>query len=141
MNLDLDTIFKKKPDNAVSKSELFTRKLYQSCGNIVDMTGVDPHVNTSESVLRVIYMWLYDTEKITLNTPFTVVCNLINSVAINFFTLDMSRCTKETVVLYNDIRKKQLNGLDRHREAVLSDFRVVFDLTCAGELQGEDFDY
>ena len=122
----------------------FTRKLYQCCEGVVDYsTGRDPWHDPAQEIIAIMYQWLYENGKITLSSPFSAICNLINSYMPYFFTLDMSECSELTNVRYNNLCNAELRCLsnERHRLTVLSNLRVVYDLTCAGELLGEDIDY
>lgn len=124
------------------RAQDFTRKLYQCCENYVDTTtDRDPWHDTSEEIISIMYCWLFENEKIFSDTPFPVVCNLINSHTIHFFTLDLSRCSELFVRRYQNLAKCELKMLDDHKATVIGDLRIVFDLTCTGELIGDGVEY
>jgi hypothetical protein len=126
--------------DVANRASDFTRKLYQCCEGVV-APNWDPFHDSSKEIIIIMYCWLFENSKIIFDTPFSVVCNLINSHTIHFFTLDLSKCSELFVRRYQHFANCELKMLADHKTAVLGDLRVVFDLTCAGELLGEDVDY
>jgi len=124
--------------NTVVYANNFTKRLYQCCEGVVDISDRPFQNGTSKEMLVALYLWLVDNDKINLETPFSKICDEINAVAIYFFTLDLDKCSPATVDLMLRLRKLQLGLLEKDKESVLSDFRVVFDLTNAGAFLDEE---
>ncbi len=126
----------------LSKADSFTKKLYESCAQYVNLSARDPFHDYAEQIINVLFLWLWDNGSIDADTGFNMICSAINDVAVHFFTLDTDKCSEITRNRWTTIRQDELQRLEYNQKAyVLDDLRVVFDLTCAGMFAGAGFIY
>lgn len=120
---------------AALSASMFTLTLSEKCEEVNPSTEREPFHDTAEEIIKVLYIYLYETKQITYKTSYFEICSRINSAAINFFNLDISNCSPETISRYTLIKKNELDCFnhDSTKKLMLLDFRTVFDLTCAGK--------
>ena len=115
------------------KATQFVAKLHKLCDDVVAKPD-DPFHDDAGNAIWLLYEWLYENHKINDDTTFAEVCNRVNAIAPYIFTLDLEMCDIANKHRISEFRKVYLDVLEYHRESVLSLFKVVFDLTCAGAL-------
>lgn len=116
-------------------ASFFTLKLSGLCEEVNPSTEREPFHESAEEIIKVLYLYLYETEQITYKTRYYDVCCYINKAATNFFNLDVSNCSDTTKSRYTIIKKYEMDCLnhDSTKNLMLLDFRTVFDITCAGK--------
>lgn len=118
-------------------ADSFVKKLYGSFADTTDVSGyLDPFHDTSELMVNILYLWLYDNHKINKDTPFHEVCKKINSLVMNFFDLDLMECSVTTFTRYKYVMGmlNQMKAMHNYDTIIYGYVRTICNLTCAGML-------